>query len=58
MSALEQARREGSLDELGAAFLEWLENHGLVWFDTDARLRDELAAVLNIELRYEDEAVS
>ena len=49
------ARRSGDLDDLGAAFQAWVESHGVIWFDTDARLRDELAAVLGIELRFEDD---
>ena len=51
--SLLEARRSGALDELGSAFMAWAESHGVVWFETDARLRDELAAVLGIELRME-----
>ena len=36
--------------ELRDAFHEWTENHGLVWFDSDARLAEAIAGVLNIDL--------
>jgi hypothetical protein len=49
---LEEARRSGELDELGAAFQAWSEEHGLVWFDREWELAQAIADVLGVELKF------
>ncbi len=36
--------------ELETAFWSWVNSHGLIWFETDARLAHALATALGLEL--------
>ncbi len=42
--------KKAEREELDAAFIEWIDQHGLIWFDTDIRLRAAIAAALGVEL--------
>ena len=52
---LKEARQSGALDELGAAFQAWAEEHGIVWFGPDLALAEAIADVLGIEFEIGDE---
>ena len=56
--ALREARRCGALDDLAAAFIAWAEDHGIIWFDLDTQLAQEMSKVLGIDLRFESKVRS
>lgn len=41
-----------TLDELQTALEEWVADHGMIWFGTDTRLAEAIAAVLGIDLGW------
>ena len=43
----------GALEELDAAFREWADDHGM-WWDDDLRLAKAIAAVIHVELTFDD----
>jgi hypothetical protein len=44
-------------EELAAAFEQWHQDHGVVWFDTDVRLAEAIAAELGIKLVWNEDRV-